>query len=275
MVFLSLAGINPSRSPICLHQKIMYFMNNFDFLRIGDDVLSIQEVMTYLKDSGNLGQLMSTVLREHLVDRELQSRDFQVSDSEIEQFILDFRLQNNAVDRPTFEQWLSEHQLSYESFREKAIKGIKFQKLREQVAGVEVDQFFEANHTLFDRLALSRIVVQEADLAQKVSETLQQDPGEFNYLVAEYSISEDRHLDGRMGVFPREEMPPQLQAGFNDKSPGSIIGPIVVEELHCFFRLDQLIEANLNDSLRRTIEDRLFEEWLRSKMQGINLQVLV
>ncbi|USR91412.1 SurA N-terminal domain-containing protein [Phormidium yuhuli AB48] len=250
-------------------------MNNFDFLRIGDDVLSIQEVMTYLKDSGNFGQLVSTVLREYLVDKELQSRDFQVSDSEIEQFILDFRLQNNGVDRPAFERWLSEQNLSYESFREKAIKGIKFQKLREQVAGVKVDQFFEENHSLFDRLALSRIVVQEAGLAQKVSETLQQDSKQFNYLVAEYSISEDRHLDGRMGVFPREEMPPQLQAGFNEKSAGSIIGPIVVEDLHCFFRLDQLIEAKLDDSLRRTIEDKLFEEWLRSKMQGLNLQMLV
>lgn len=250
-------------------------MNNFDFLRIGDDVLSIQKVMAYLKDSGNFGQLMSTVLREYLVDRELQSRDFQVSDSEIEQFILDFRLQNNAVERPAFEQWLSEHQLSYESFREKAIKGIKFQKLREQVAGVEVDQFFETNHSLFDRLALSRLVVQEADVAQKVNEMLQQDPGQFNYLVAEYSISEDRHLDGRMGVFPREEMPRQLQAGFNDKSPGRIIGPIVVEDLHCFFRLDQLIKAKLDDSLRRKIEDQIFEEWLRGQMQEINLQILV
>lgn len=250
-------------------------MNNFDFLRIGDDVLSIHEVVAYLKDSGNFGQLMSTILREYLVDREIQFCGFEVEASELEQFILDFRLQNNAVDRSAFEQWLADNQLNYESFREKAIKGIKFQKLREQVAGVGVEQFFEANHSLFDRLALSRLVVQEDKVAQTVGETLEREPGQFGYLVAEYSIAEDRHLEGRMGVFPRGEMPPQLQAGFNEKSPGSIIGPIAVDDLYCFFRLDQLIKANLDDGLRRTIENHLFEEWLRGKMRGISLQLLV
>lgn len=250
-------------------------MQDLEFIKIGDDVLSLQEVLAYLKDSGNFKQLLSTILREHIVAQELKVRELTAVDSEIDQFVLEFRLQNQIVDRTTFEEWLKDNQLTYEKFREQATKGLKFQKLREQILQDRVEPYFEDKKNLFDRLALSRLVVDSPNLSQNIRDILDRDPSQFKALIAEYSMADDRILEGRMGVFPREQLPAQLQLELGDKSAGDILGPITVDGLHCFFKIDQIIPAELDDTMRRELEGRLFEEWLRGKMQGANLQMLV
>lgn len=250
-------------------------MQQFDFVKIGEDTLTIKEVIAYLKSSGGFGQFLSTILREHIVSKEIQMREFCPLDTDVEQFILDFRLQNGIAERGAFEQWLKDNQLSYEKFREQAIKGLNFQKLREKLTQDKIEPFFAEKGSRFDRLVLSRLVVENGGLATKIAEILRQDASQFKTLVLEYSIAEDRVLDGRMGVFPREDVPTQLQSELEGKVIGDIIGPIVVDGLYCFFKLDQLLSAELDDSMRREIQDVLFEEWLREKMQGSNLQMLV
>jgi len=250
-------------------------MQDLEFIKIGDDVLSLQEVISYLKDSGNFKQLLSTILREHIVAQELKLRNLSAVDSEIEQFVLEFRLQNKIVDRTAFEEWLKDNQLTYEKFREQATKGLKFQKLRVEILQDKVEPYFADKHNLFDRLVLSRLVVDSPNLSQNIRDILDRDPSQFKALIAEYSMADDRILEGRMGVFPREQMPAQLQLELGDKSAGDIIGPIVVDGLSCFFKLDQIIPAELDNAMRQEIEGRLFEEWLRGKMQGANLQMLV
>lgn len=250
-------------------------MQDLEFIKIGDDVLSLQEVLSYLKDSGNFKQLLSTILREHIIAQELKLREISAADAEVDQFILEFRLQNQIVDRTAFENWLSDNQLTYEKFREQATKGLKFQKLREQILQDKVEPFFEEKRNLFDRLVLSRLVVDSPNLSQNIRDILDREPSQFKDLIAEYSMADDRILEGRMGVFPREQLPAQLQLELGDKSAGVIIGPIAVDGLHCFFKIDQIIPSELDDAMRRELEGRLFEEWLRSKMQGANLQMLV
>ncbi len=257
------------------HYKRTGKMQDLEFIKIGDDVLSLQEVLSYLKDSGNFKQLLSTILREHIIAQELKLREISAADAEVDQFILEFRLQNQIVDRTAFENWLSDNQLTYEKFREQATKGLKFQKLREQILQDKVEPFFEEKRNLFDRLVLSRLVVDSPNLSQNIRDILDREPSQFKDLIAEYSMADDRILEGRMGVFPREQLPAQLQLELGDKSAGVIIGPIAVDGLHCFFKIDQIIPSELDDAMRRELEGRLFEEWLRSKMQGANLQMLV
>ncbi|MEC4803957.1 MAG: hypothetical protein SAJ72_06820 [Jaaginema sp. PMC 1080.18] len=266
---------NNSESAIACNDFKVNIMQQFDFVKIGEDTLTIKDVIAYLKSSGGLGQFLSTILREHIVSKEIQVREFCPSDTEVEQFILDFRLQNGIAERGAFEQWLKDNQLSYEKFREQAVKGLNFQKLREQLAQDKIEPFFTKKGSLFDRLVLSRLVVEDSNLATKIAEILRQDTSQFKTLVLEYSIAEDRVLDGRMGVFPREDVPTQLQSELEGKVAGDIVGPVVVDGLSCFFKVDRIIAAELDDSLRREIEDVLFEEWLRGKMQGSNLQILV
>ncbi|AFY83839.1 peptidylprolyl isomerase [Oscillatoria acuminata] len=246
-----------------------------DLMKIGTDTISLQEALSYLKQSGQFGQFVSTVLREYIIEREIQILEFCPSQTEIEQFLLDFRIQNRIIESQAFEQWLFQNQLTYEQFRERSLKGLNFQKLREQVVQGKVEAFFAENSRLFDRLVLSRLVVEGPNLSHKIGEMLNQDPQQFKALVGEYSIAEDRVLDGRMGVFPWQELPPQLKSELDGKSPGDIVGPIVVDGLFCFFKIDQILEAKLNDTICQEIENRLFEEWLRGKMQGNNIQMLV
>jgi parvulin-like peptidyl-prolyl isomerase len=252
-------------------------MSDILVLRIDDSTLSLQQFFRQLKDSDKLGEIISYLAREHLINKGIEQNESlgEVSSEKIDQSSIDFRQRNNLLDRDAFESWLSDNRMSYEDFRAKIEKGLKYEHLRQTIAGDRVDEFFAENKSKFDRFSLCRLVVADEALAAQLRENLDRDSSQFYTLVGEHSISYDRELNGRMGVFPRDQIPEQVQPHLKDAQQGDIVGPIVVDDHHCFFLLDKIFPAELNDGLRAELTERLFEEWMQEKIQALDIQLLV
>ena len=92
-------------------------MESSSFLTVNNQEITIAEVVKYLQISGKLGNFISDVLRQHVIEQEINTRtDIEISSALIEQTIIDFRLKNQLNDQQKFQEWLTNNGTDYTTF---------------------------------------------------------------------------------------------------------------------------------------------------------------
>ncbi len=124
-------------------------------------------------------------------------------------------------------------------------------------------------------MVLSRIIVAEQELAEEIHIQIEEG-GNFEQLAKEYSIADDRVVNGMMGPVSRGTMPDILRASVDEASPGKTVGPIELEGRWGLFRIEQFLPATLEDNqLKQSLQNDLFEKWLAEKIQKLTVRLQV
>ena len=78
------------------------------FLVVDNHSISLAQALKYLQASGKIQLLIGDILRQHVIEQELQARtDLDINPALTEQAIIDFRLQNQLTDSKRFQEWLA------------------------------------------------------------------------------------------------------------------------------------------------------------------------
>ena len=79
-----------------------------------------------------------------------------------------------------------------------------------------------------------------------------------------------------MGPVSRGTLPDTIRAQIDAAQPGSLIGPLELEEKWGLFRVEEFLEASMDDAqLQQTLRNELFERWLSEKMQKMDVKLQV
>lgn len=246
------------------------------FLSINQESISIQQALDYLKASGAYHRTMTEIIRQYLLEKELESRaDLQCSDLQIDQALMDFRVQSELQDSQDFQEWMNVNGVNYEQFRKNIEFGFKVEALKTEAVEPKLDDYFQSQKPILDRVALSRIILEDKDQANQVKDALMSDRSQFGALAQQYSITEDRVANGMMGPVGRGQMPDILKAAIDLAQPGDIIGPLEIDDRFCLFRIEQLLPAVLEGGLKQELKNQLFEQWLQEKIQGLDIKLEV
>jgi parvulin-like peptidyl-prolyl isomerase len=76
-----------------------------------------------------------------------------------------------------------------------------------------------------------------------------------------------------MGPVIRAQMPEMIRKATENAQVGQIIGPLQIEGRYCLLKVEQLLPASLEGALKRDLENLLFEEWLKEKLQNMNVKL--
>jgi parvulin-like peptidyl-prolyl isomerase len=79
-----------------------------------------------------------------------------------------------------------------------------------------------------------------------------------------------------MGPVSRGTLPDEIRAKIDAADVGDIVGPLALENRWGLFRVEQQMEATLDDpQLQQSLRNELFERWLSEKIQkmAVRLQV--
>ena len=123
-------------------------------------------------------------------------------------------------------------------------------------------------------MVLSRIVVNNKELAEELKSQILEEI-RFEQLAQEYSLTDDRIVNGMMGPVSRGQMPDSLRTLVDLSSPGELVGPIELEGLYCLFRVEQFLPASLEGQVKQELQNQLFEQWLAEKMQKLTIKLQV
>ncbi len=251
-------------------------MESSSFLTVDDRLISVQQAVQHLQISGKLGQFIRDILRQDVIEQEIAARvETELSPALTEQAIIDFRLKNELSDPQKFQDWLNNSGTDYDTFHATVAFGFKLEKLKSAIADPKLAEYFIERKIFLDRVVLSRIIVDNRELAEELHTQIEEGTS-FEQLAREYSLADDKIVNGMMGPVSRGTMPDKLRAAVDIASPGDILGPIQLEERYGLFRLEQLLPASLEDTqLKQALQNELFEKWLAEKIQKLTVKLQV
>lgn len=252
-------------------------MTSAPFLTIDDQVVSVADAIRYLQAGRKFDAFIGEILRQFVIEREVTSRDdLAISPAMTEQAIIDFRLQRQLTDAQTFQNWLSSNGMNYETFHQQVAAGFKLKKLKDVVAAPKLQEYFIERKVYLDRVVLSRIIVDDKDMAEELKTQISEGTATFEQLAREYSVTDDRIVNGMVGPVSRGSMPDMLRVAIDAAQPGDLVGPLSLESRWGLFRIEELLPATLDDNrLKQSLLDELFEQWLSEKMQTLPIKLQV
>lgn len=240
------------------------------------ETISLAQAFRYLQASGKLDGFIGDVLREYVLERELKTRVDLILPAEVlQQAITEFRLQSGLAAPEQFEQWLVQQGLTNEAFRQQVEIDLRMGRLRDTITQPRLQEHFIERKLFLDQVVLSRIAVQDKDLAEELRQQLNEGAS-FEQLAQEYSISDDGAFNGMMGAISRGQLPDSLRAALDLAQPGDLIGPIEIPPAWTIFRLEQVVPATLdNPQLVQSLQSELLEQWVMEQLQGLSIEVKV
>ncbi len=251
-------------------------MTSESFLTIDEQPISIGQVIRYLQANRKLDGFIGEIVRQFVIERELQAHtDLGVSSVLVEQAVIDFRVQQQLLDPQQFQEWLAANGLNYEAFHAQIGMSFKLKKLKEEAIAPKLQEYFIDRKVFLDRVVLSRIIVAEQELAEELHSQLQEG-AKFEQLAREFSLTDDRVMNGMVGPVSRGTMPDTLRAAIDLAKSGDVVGPLGLEDRWGLFRVEEFIPATLDDpQLNQSLQDELFEQWLGEKIQQLPIKLQV
>lgn len=252
-------------------------MTNTAFLTVDDRELSLRDCMRYLQSTGKLQEFIGTILRQHLLQEETTRRDdLDIPEGVVEQAIIDFRLQQQLTDAPAFQEWLQKNGSDYSMFHKQILGNFKIEKLKMVVTGERLQEYFIDRKLFLDRVVLSRIIVESQDLAEELKTQIQENSATYEELARQYSITDDKMVNGMMGPVSRGTLPDSIRGQIDAATPGSLIGPLELEGKWGLFRVDEFLEASLDDEqLQQSLRNELFDRWISEKIQKMTVKLQI
>jgi len=247
------------------------------FLTVDGKPLSLQQSLMYLRATGRLDPFISDILRQYVTEQEIKQReDVAIEPGTIEQSIIDFRLENQLTDSKTFQDWLNSNGLDFSTFHAQVTARFQQEKLKEVVTKEKLSEYFIERKIFLDRVVLSRIVVEQQELAAELYSQLTEEEASFEELAEEYSLAEESVAGGMMGPVSKGTLPEELRAFVDAAIRGTVLQPLELEEKWCIFRVGKLLETSLeNQQVQQILREELFDKWLGEQIQNMQIQVQV
>lgn len=250
-------------------------MESIAFLKVNNQTISLSQAIGYLKASGKFGMFLAEILRQHILEHELAEVEaIDIDVAELEQIILNFRLENQLLDQNNFQQWLVKNGISYGDFRQGITNDLKLDKLKTKISQPKLEEYYQQQKPLFDRVVLSRIILSDRELADTLKAAISSGKNQFENLAREYSVSDDRVVNGMMGPVSRGTLPDRLKNMVDLAKVGEILGPLEIEGGYGLFRVEQFLDASLEDpKVKQELQNQLFEQWLQEKLQSLEIKL--
>lgn len=249
-------------------------MDSKPFLSIDNQPISVTQALAYLRATGDLQPFLLKVIRQHLLEMELQTyEDLEIDPTLIEQGVLDFRLANGLSDPDQFQSWLQSQSLSYADFRYQIAAELRIEKLEAIVIEPILEQHFNQQKIWLDQVVLSRIVVENLDLAIELKHQILANGESFERLARAHSIADDSVTNGMMGVVALGQLPEPIRDAIAMANPGDLLGPIEYETNYSLLRVDQYLPASLEGQLKQQLQEQLFDQWLQEKASKLTIKM--
>lgn len=201
-------------------------MKSVPFIKIDNQTLTLKQVVRLSQSSGGWQRFVQEVLQQYILENELDLRLYiTVEEIEVEQGIIDFRLQNQLTDTEQFNRWLTNNNLNYENFKNRINFALKVEQLKAEITSTNLEEFFQKQQQDLSQVIISRLILNDYQLAKDLKEKLNLDSNLFSQLAREHSLTNDQKTDGKVGPVRINQLPESLKNTLHTAQDGDIIGP--------------------------------------------------
>lgn len=225
---------------------------------INNEIITLSDYKKYIKLSGYIENnegvdknILKQLVEEKLILKEADRKGIEVTDSEINLAMEDFKEENNITD-DILKLTLKEENISFDEFKNNIKNKIKIAKLMQSeieskiiITDKEIKEYYETNRTKYLDSPLSILVkaiylkvkdnisvTELTDLKLRALKlyTLLKEGDNFDRLVIEYSDEPLNSNGGILGIFQKGTLLPPLDKKAFSMKKGEFSEPIWVED---------------------------------------------
>ena len=203
--------------------------------------------------------LLNQFLRNFITNIICSNVDLNINIDEINE---DFCKKNNLLDEKALLQNLSLRGINMDDHKRNLENSEKIKYIALQEFSKNAETEFINSKTLLDQYTYSLITVKESDLAHEIYLQLDSEEAEFSSLAKKYSLEGNTNKMGIIGPQSLASAHPVLKENLLTAKNGELLNPFRVDSWWVIVRLEEKIEAKLDDFTRQKITLSLFDKWV-------------
>ncbi|MER5620256.1 TIGR04500 family putative peptide maturation system protein [Streptosporangium sp. NPDC002544] len=250
-------------------------------LRVNGTEMTIEQTISTLdvlwNDTGLLTRLVNACLIEQAV---ATAGDDELSDAELQVAMDAFRRARGLLTASAVEAWMAERGLTHARLEQIVTVEASVAALRRRVVGERVDGFFAEHRDSLDRLRVLRMrygALPDAEAAAARLRGWASGAGIEDLRTAAVGLATEAALAGlatcRIEGNHREDLGIPHGPDACDAAPGAVLGPDRLDDGGFGVTVVLVVEpAALDESARKVVEQRIFDEWLREQRRHAHVE---
>lgn len=234
-------------------------------LQIGNRIITNTEIIPLLIKHQMLPQLRRVLILDEAIDSIEITQEEQ--DNAIKQF-------SSQMTTPIARSAIMKHYgITEAQLQELAINQFKLEKFKQKTVGSQIESTFLSQKSKYDKVIYSLIRTENAEIAQELYYRIKAGEQSFAECAKTYSAGVEAQTGGLIGPVPLSQPHPLLAQKLTSSQPGQLWQPMRLENWFIILRLEKLIPAQLDETMRNQLQNRLFETWLTQKMSKVQITV--
>lgn len=236
-------------------------------LEMGDRTFTASEVLSLLAEY----QIVPQLIKEMVIDSALAQVECTKQEEKLacEQLAQQYQLNSEAVRQ----LWLQQSGITSEKFDAMAIRQFKIEKFKQITWEGDIESYFLQRKPQLDRVVYSLITTQDIGIAQELFFRIQEQEQTFAELAREYSQGPEAQTDGLVGPVELQTIHPSLAQILSLVQPQQLIPPTQIGDWILIVRLEKLLPAKLDRSLRQRLLNERFQNWLQTQVAAEKWEV--
>jgi parvulin-like peptidyl-prolyl isomerase len=229
-------------------------------IQVGDRIINAEEIIPLLAGY----QMLPQLLHEIFIDQAIAP--ISCTTEERANACQQFYQKNQLTSETNRQAWLSHYRMTQEQLEALATRGLRIEKFKQATWGPKLESYFINYKTKLDKVVYSLIRVKNAEVAQELYFRIQAGEQSFADLAREYSQGPEAQTNGLLGPVELGTPHPTLAQLLSISQPGQLWPPTRLDEWLVIVRLEKFIPAQLDESMRQQLLNRLFESWLQEQL---------
>ena len=229
-------------------------------LQWGDHILQPGEVLSLISEY----QLIPVLIKEIIIDQAIAAAEIVYTPEEEKQVCEQIAQQYQGIDQQGE---------NFQQLKIMAMRQLKLEKFKEATWGGDLNSYFFQRKAQLDRVIYSLITTSEIGIAQEIYFRIKEGEQSFAELAREYAQGPEAQTDGLVGPIDLQSLHPTLVNILSRSQPQQLSPPTQINNVLVIVRLEKLLPAQLDRSMRQRLLNERFNQWLQTQMTEKKWQI--
>ena len=238
--------------------------------------ISSSALIEYLRRSCKLTSIVKETVYRQIIADAVHAEGIEITDLELQQAADKFRLEHNLHNPKATWEWLSKNYLTGDDFEQLICRSIFTSKLIQHLFGNSIEPYFYEHQLDYTQAVLYEIVFDDFDVALEQFYALEEKETTFAEVARQYIQEQNlRRQHGYRGVLSRTTLNSAISAAVFTANAPQLLKPIEIGKKSHLILVEEIIEPQLDESLRSQITSQLFSIWLEKQVQQYSIELNV
>ncbi|BAZ18969.1 hypothetical protein NIES4071_108540 (plasmid) [Calothrix sp. NIES-4071] len=217
-------------------------------------------------------KILHILQREVIIDKAIAT--IELTPEEKATTIEQFCQQNKLTAKEAITAAQKQLCITSQQFEAIATRELRVEKFKIATWGNKLEQYFLQCKSQLDKVVYSLLRTDSSEIAQELFFRIQDGDATFADCAKEYSQGAEAQTGGLIGPVPISQAHPAIAQKLGTSKPGQVLPPMKLENWYVIVRLEKLIGAQLDDAMKATLLNHLFEQWLAEQIQNTPISLV-